>query len=78
LVEANIYPLAIYLDDPQVLFSREFFYETPNRLGEFISTEPDLSGCLRLIRVEDYRPGHHLNLVMDNDRGLAVAYLVAD
>lgn len=78
LVEANIYPLAIYLDDPQVLFCRGFFYETPNRLEEFISTDPALSECLRLIRVEDYRPGHHLNLVMDNDRGLAVAYLVAD
>ncbi len=78
LVEANIYPLAIYLDDPQVIFRRDFFYETPNRIREWIAVDGTLDTCLRLIRVEDYRPGHHINLVMDNDRGLAVAHLVAD
>ena len=32
LVEAKIYPLAIFLDDEDVVFNREFFYETPNSL----------------------------------------------
>jgi hypothetical protein len=28
LVEANIYPLAIYLEDPEVQFNQSFFYDT--------------------------------------------------
>ncbi len=35
LMEANIYPLAIYTDDEDVIFNRAFFYETPNRLAEW-------------------------------------------
>ena len=35
LVEANIYPLAVYLDDEDVVFNRDFFYKTPNQLAEF-------------------------------------------
>ena len=75
LVEANIYPLAVFLDDPDVIFNREFFYNTPNRLAEVIPADPLLGNCLRLIEVESFRPGHHLNLVMDDEQGRAVAFL---
>jgi hypothetical protein len=34
--------------------------------------------CIRLIRVADFRPGHHLELVMDDDAGLTVAFLDPD
>jgi hypothetical protein len=99
LLEANIYPLAIYLDDEGVVFKREFFYETPNRLGSILPQgsglgdcveqassgnsrgDPDPSSegdCLRLIAVEDYRPGWHLELVMDDEEGRAAAFLVPD
>ena len=33
---------------------------------------------LRLIKVEDYRAGQHLDLVMDDDENKAAAFLVAD
>ena len=36
LVEARIYPLAVFLDDEEAFFNREFFYETPNRLLEYL------------------------------------------
>jgi hypothetical protein len=78
LVEANIYPLAVYLDDPDVIFNREFFYDTPNRLAEFINADSTLARCLRLIDVDNYRPGHHLDLIMDDEQGRAVAYIVSD
>jgi len=76
LVEANIYPLAIDLDDKDVIFNREFFYDTPNHLADFIPTDEQLSNCLRLIKVSSYRPGHALRLVMDDEDGRAAAYLV--
>ena len=76
LVEANIFPLAIDLDDEDVIFNRQFFYDTPNHLVDYIPVNEQLSNTLRLIKVSSYRPGHALKLVMDNEDGRAVAYLV--
>jgi hypothetical protein len=75
LMEARIYPLAVYLDDPDVVFERDFFYSTPNHVGDWISLDEALLESLRLIEVEDYRAGHHLCLIMDNDQSRAVAFL---
>jgi hypothetical protein len=33
---------------------------------------------LRLIEVADFRPGSHIDLVMDDERGRAVAFLAPD
>jgi hypothetical protein len=78
LVEARIYPLGIYLDDEDVQFNREFFYQMPNSLGAFLPDEMELQDCLRLIEVAGFRKNHHLDLVMDADSSRAVAYLVPD
>lgn len=78
LVEARIYPLGIYLDDEDVVFNRAFFYNPPNRLAEFAPEDAVLSDCLRVIEVASFRPGHHLELVMDANKGRAVAYLSPD
>jgi hypothetical protein len=75
LIESNIYPLAIYLDDPDVIFNHDFFYKTPNRLGEYLPGEENLANCLRLIEVASYRPDHDLELVMDDEASRVVAYL---
>jgi hypothetical protein len=76
LIEAEIYPLAIYLDDEGVIFNRAFFYQTPNHLFDFLPEDENLIEALRVIKVEDYRPNHVMNLVMDSERGQAIAYLV--
>jgi len=78
LLEAEIYPLAIYLDDEEVIFNREFFYNSSNHLLDFLPEDAKFKGSLHLIRVEDYRAGHLLNLVMDSEVGRAVAYLVSN
>jgi hypothetical protein len=78
LVESNIYPLAIYLDDPDVIFNRAFFYDTHNRLASFLSNDKALFDCLRLIEVASFRPGYHLELVMDDEQGRSVAFLEPD
>jgi len=81
LVESNIYPLAVYLDDADSVFNRDFFYNTPNRLADWIQVEPSqlaLAKCLRLIDVSAYRPEFHLDLVMDDEKGKAAAFLVPD
>jgi hypothetical protein len=78
LVESNIYPLAVYLDDEDVMFNRNFFYKTPNRLGDFLPDDGGLDKCLRLIEVAAFRLEHHLELVMDDDQGRATAFLEHD
>lgn len=78
LVEANIFPLAIYLDDEQVKFNRNFFYKTPNQLSDHISIEGPVKSSLRLIEVASFRPNHHLDLIMDDEQGRAMALLVPD
>jgi Pyruvate phosphate dikinase, AMP/ATP-binding domain len=76
LVEANIYPLAIYLEDPEVQFNRSFFNDTPNRLTDFLPKAKKYKNIIRLIEVASFRPAHQLELVMDADKGQALAYLV--
>ncbi len=78
LLESNIYPLAVYLDDEGVAFNRDFFYHTPNMLRAFLPEAAALEGCLRLIEVASYRAGTHLDLIMDDEKSQAVALLVPD
>jgi hypothetical protein len=67
------------LDDERTVFRREFFYETPSRLRDFLPDErwEAIAGALRLIAVEDYRPGQHLNLVLDALQQHGVAFVPA-
>lgn len=78
LMEANIYPLAVFLDDEDVIFNQDFFYKSPNCVLDFISIPKRLTRTLRLLAVKDHRPNHHVDLVMDGQKGRAVAYLVQD
>jgi hypothetical protein len=77
LMEAQIYPVAVFLDDKDTIFNREFFYTTPNHLTEFISIKnPQILNALHLIAITDYRPNHHMDLIMDAQKSRAVAFLV--
>jgi hypothetical protein len=78
LMEANIYPVAIDLDREETIFNREFFYHTPNSLQDWIEVSDELAASLRLIDVAAFRPRHHLELIMDDEKGQTVALVVAD
>ncbi len=77
-MEADIYPLAIYLGENGAAFNRKFFYDTPNRIREFVEVEASLEACLRVIDVADFHPGCHLDLLMDDERSQAIAFCVPD
>jgi hypothetical protein len=79
LMEAQIYPLALNLDDADTRFSKKFFYQSPNKLSNYIHNANErLENSLRLINVEEYRPGYHMRVVMDGENGEAIAYLAPD
>jgi hypothetical protein len=74
LLEGQIFPLATYIGEDD--FNRDFFYDTPNRLSEWIKVDPPLFERLRLIKVSDYIPDHHLEIIMNGEEGRAVAFIV--
>jgi len=78
LMEAQIYPVVIPLDDEETIFNREFFYDTPNSLSNWVNIDNALVDCVRVIDVASYRSGHHLVLAMDDEKGQAIAYLAPD
>jgi hypothetical protein len=78
LLESQIYPLAIYLDDHKNIFNRVLFYATPNCAGDWIEVPEELKDALRLIRIADFRPEHHMEIVMSDEKGIAVAFLRPD
>jgi hypothetical protein len=75
LMEAHIYPLNVNLDDRDSIFNRGFFDKTPNRLRDFLPATETLFRTLRLLKVEDFRQGCSVTLVMNDEIGKAVAYL---
>jgi hypothetical protein len=77
LLEAEIYPVTVNLDGVENVFNRDFFYGTSNCLRDWIDVGDDIASTIRLINVSSFRPGHRINLVMDDEMGYAVAFLVS-
>jgi len=75
LVESNIFPLAVYLDDERTIFRKEFFYTSKNVLLDVLPKEDQFEETLHLIDVSKVRPGHLLELVMSDSEKEALAYL---
>jgi hypothetical protein len=75
LLESQIYPLALQLDSPKTEFNARFFELTPNRVGDLIASSEDVSSCLRLIKVSDFRPGTAIKILMHGESSRAVAFL---
>ena len=73
LLEGQIFPLATYIGEDK--FNHDFFYDTPNRLSEWIEAESSLFDRLRLIKVSDFKANHHLELVMNGEEERAIAFL---
>jgi hypothetical protein len=47
-------------------------------LADFLPEAEECSATVRLIEVTSYRQDSHLELVMDDEKGEGVAYLVPD
>ncbi|MEN6409490.1 MAG: PEP/pyruvate-binding domain-containing protein [Anaerolineaceae bacterium] len=78
LMEAQIYPLSLPLDEERTFYNREFFEKSPDHLSELVRTGERVAGVIRLIEVASYRPGSHIEIYLDGDQNHAVAYLASD
>ena len=77
LLEAQIYPLAIIMDNPQSIMHPNFFYHTPNSLDELIQVDESIKERLRVIKVNNYRKDHRMRLMMDEEHSTAIGYIVS-
>ena len=75
LMEAQIYPLAVFLDDEHARFNKEFFSQSPNCIERYLDLDAIGTDCVRLIEIGEARIGKHVEVVMDDEVGEAVAYL---
>jgi hypothetical protein len=75
LVESHIYPLAIALNDRDTEFNLGFFNGSPNGLARLLPQAKGLESVIKLIDVAAACKDRQLDLVMEGDRGIALAYL---
>ncbi|MGD8603540.1 MAG: PEP/pyruvate-binding domain-containing protein, partial [Anaerolineales bacterium] len=74
LVEANIYPLALPLNDEKVEFNHAFF-GAENHLLDLLPKETDMESVVHVIDVPVASNGALMEIVMDGEAGTAIAYL---
>jgi hypothetical protein len=72
LVESQIYPLAVYPDQPGDLLNEEFFNRAKNQLAALLPESAAYADCLKVIHAPSERPNTTLEISMDGER--AVAY----
>ena len=75
LVEANIYPLALYPDDEHVRFNRRFFLRSKNSLSELSPADKELSKYIRVICMPYVTKGRYMHLIMNTNQQAAIAFL---
>ena len=75
LIEAQIYPLPLYPDDPDTCFNWKFFDESPNALAELAPDWAKYAACIKVIDVPAVADGRHLEIVMNDKEDTALGYL---
>lgn len=71
LVEAQIYPLAVYPEQAGDYFNRGFFGGAINQLDTLSPKDAAYSDCIKVIQIEAERTGYQLEISMNGERALA-------
>ena len=74
LVEADIYPLALYPGESDVVFDSTFPDNAPNRLAALLPAGALQGDYVQVIHVPSTTGGRYLNLVMNTDEEDAIGY----
>jgi hypothetical protein len=75
LVESHIYPLALYPDNPDVVFNLTFFRQSPNCLARLLPGDAGLADNIRVINITEVAPGKMLRVAMSAEENIALGYL---
>ena len=75
LVEARIYPLSLYPDDPDTIFCADFFTGSPNLLTTILPGEDKFQDWVRIVDLSTVTGGRLLEVVMNGEEEEAFGYL---
>ena len=75
LVEANIYPLPLYPDDPETIFNEDFFQSAPNCLSEILPADARFEQYIKVIDVPATCGGAMLTVIMNSEEDRAMGFL---
>ncbi|MBN1429065.1 MAG: phosphoenolpyruvate synthase [Anaerolineae bacterium] len=76
LVEANIYPLPLYPDDPASIYHERFFLDAPNSLSDLLPDDASFDPYVKVIDVPAVCEGRELRVAMNSKEEKAIGYLV--
>jgi hypothetical protein len=71
LVEAQIYPLAVYPDQPGDFLNRDFLGHAHNHLTTWLPEAAAHDQCLKVIHIDAERPNYQVEISMNGERALA-------
>jgi hypothetical protein len=72
LVEARIYPLAVFPEQEDVIFDKRFLAEAPNLLTSLLPGQAASEGVLKVIDVPAVRDGQLLEVTMSSEQSQAL------
>ena len=75
LVEARIYPLPLFPAQPGTVFNRAFFQNAANILNSLSPQDAPYAEYVQVIDVPSVSQGRHIDLIMDEEKSIALAYL---
>lgn len=77
LVEANIHSLPLHLEDERSEFKWAFFQEAKNFLHRLSPQDANLEPFLKVIDMQEEKPGYRLSIAMDGSRDETVGYIMS-
>lgn len=75
LVESQIYPLALPAEAERGEFNRPFFEDLESEFSQLLPEDAKWAEAVRILDVPAITGGQHLQLVMNGEAGIAIAYL---
>lgn len=75
MVEAQIYPLALALNDPGTEFNARLLEGAPNVLADVSPKDANWKSVVQVVDLSTVAEGGSLKIVMDGDDGKAIAYI---
>ncbi len=70
LVEAKIYPLAVYPGESGDHLNWDFIRQSENQISTFSPEQTKANRCIKVIHIPTERPGHYLEITMDGQSAL--------
>ncbi|RLE16215.1 MAG: hypothetical protein DRJ14_08940 [Acidobacteria bacterium] len=75
LIEANIFPLSIFLDDPATEFNSGLILGANNQLIDLLPDYKEFAKMIRVVDLEKETPGQRLSIYMSLRRGRSMGVL---